>query len=173
MQLTVTGHREVSKRLRELGGKLARKVLRDALRSGAKLVLADAVANVSKDNSPKSEDTGTLRRSLRIRAGKRRRGQVTVKVATKDGWFQGKTFYGAFREFGHKIGKRKSNEDIGIRKGKKRSASDSAAIKRGNDSRAEVKPYPAVGDAYRNQGEAAATVIEREILAGIHREASR
>jgi HK97 gp10 family phage protein len=78
--------------------------MRPALRAGGKPVLAAAKANAPKKS-------GSLRKSLKLRAGKRsRRGiyVVTLLLSTSkdDNLFTGKAFYGAFQEFGFKLGKR-------------------------------------------------------------------
>ena len=171
LQIRVEGWEVVAARLKALGPKLARKVIRQALRNGAKIINAEAVANVDKDNAPEWQDTGNLKRAIRVRAGKRRRGYITVKSTVGKAWFKGETFYGAFREWGHKIGKRASNEMLGIRSRKRRNEGEKAAAAAANESRAEVRPYPFMEPAYKSHGKAAAQLIEREILAGIEREA--
>lgn len=165
------GWEHVAAQLKALGGKLARRVIRQALRSGAKPVHAAAITALETDNAQEWEDTGQLRRSIKVRAGKRSRGSISIRVATADGWFKGEEFYGAFREFGHKIGKRANNEAIGIRKRKKRNISERQRVKELDDSRSEVRPYKFVEPAYTTAGPQAVTIIEREILAGIEREA--
>jgi len=171
IQVFAEGWEKVAADLRGLGKKLQNKVLRQALRSGARPILNAAKANIQSDNAPEWEDTGQLMRSIKIRAIKRSRNRVGIRVGTAEGWFRGNTFYGAFREFGHKIGKRASNEDVGIRKRKRRNANEKLAVDIANRSRGDVRPYKFIEPAYEQQGPQAVTIIEREILAGIEREA--
>ena len=44
--------------------------------------------------------SGDLKKSLKVRALKKKRHRYGVMVATSAGWFKGKTFYGAFVEYG-------------------------------------------------------------------------
>ena len=82
--------------LRSFEPKLAKKVLRNAMREAARPILEEAKRLVPVD-------TGELRDSLVIRAAKRvRKGSVGVVVQTERGFFKGDTYYGAFVEFGTK-----------------------------------------------------------------------
>ncbi|MGB0890216.1 MAG: HK97-gp10 family putative phage morphogenesis protein [Solirubrobacterales bacterium] len=71
---------------------------RQAVRETAKDIILPEV----KHRVP--EDEGTLLRSLTVRSTKlSRRTQkdtVGMSVETREGWFQGETFYGGFLEFG-------------------------------------------------------------------------
>lgn len=88
------GAKGLEKALRELGPKVGRKVLRQALKKGGDPILADAKANAPVK-------TGLLRDSLKVRAGKRvKKGRVTRTVQTKEGDFKGQTYYSAFHEYG-------------------------------------------------------------------------
>lgn len=94
INVTVIGAAELEKKLMSFEPKLARKVIRKALREAAKPVLAAAKANVPVDE-------GDLKKSLKVKAlKKRKKGTYTIQVATSDGWFKGDQFYGAFLEFG-------------------------------------------------------------------------
>ena len=88
----------VEKKLKELEPKIAKKIVRDSLKAGAKPVLAAAQAKVPVKS-------GLLRRNIKIRAGKRSRAGQSVVVGFKDGAFKGDAFYGAFIEWGHQAGK--------------------------------------------------------------------
>jgi HK97 gp10 family phage protein len=92
---TIQGLEAILKRLRTLEPRVAKKVLRQALRKGAKRVQARV-----KQLAP-SGPTGQVRRAIKVRAGKRtRKGSVRVNVQIGKGDFQGVTFYGAFTEYG-------------------------------------------------------------------------
>ncbi|MDK1104035.1 MAG: HK97 gp10 family phage protein [Actinomycetota bacterium] len=94
----ITGLEELLKALGSLPKKVARQAIRKPLREGAKIVLAEAKRNVPKGK------TGNLKRSLKVRAGKRKKGTISIRVVTSEGWFKGDTFYGAFVEYGtHKM----------------------------------------------------------------------
>lgn len=170
-RLTVTVSENVIARMRALPAKIQSKVLRPALRAAAKPIAAEAKSNIDKDNSPNWPDTGRLKRSIRVRAAKRRKGVVGVRVVTGKDFFAGETFYGAFREFGHKIGKRTGNVDLGVRKRRRRSAAESAAAGARDAARGVVRPYKFIEPAYESHGPVAAAIAEREIVKGIEREA--
>lgn len=91
--LNIEGAKELEKKLLSFEPKLGKKIIRQALRSGAKLILAEAKANVPVD-------TGALRDSLKVRAMRKRKHRYGVMVQTSEGWFKGEQFYGAFVEFG-------------------------------------------------------------------------
>ena len=100
MQLNITlpGAQAIIDHLTGLGGRVAKKVVGQALRAGAKVVHEAAVASVPRRS-------GTFAGSLRVRS-MRRRGGVGMRVRTQEGWYRGDAFYGAFVEFGHKVGRR-------------------------------------------------------------------
>ena len=102
--LNITGLDELLKALQSLPKEVARQAIRKPLREGAKIVLAEAKRNVPKGK------TGNLKRSLKVRAGKRKKGTISIRVVTSEGWFKGETYYGGFIEYGtgerfHKSGK--------------------------------------------------------------------
>jgi HK97 gp10 family phage protein len=90
--------------LTNLEPRIRKKALNKALREAAKLVLTEV-----KTKAPKK--TNALRRSFKIRVawkGSRNKHVVAIALSTNatDNMFTGKTFYGAFQEFGWKPGKR-------------------------------------------------------------------
>jgi HK97 gp10 family phage protein len=87
-------------KLLSLGPK-ARDVLKDALKEGGLLIQSEARRNIHNVS-------GDLAKSLRVTATKGR-GKVAAFVSTSSSsnLFTGKTFYGGFVEFGHKLGSRK------------------------------------------------------------------
>jgi HK97 gp10 family phage protein len=92
----VTGDKAVDRAFREMGAKLANKMARGAMRRSAKKVAGYAKANLVA--SP-SIVTGELMKSIRVRALKRSRKRIGVKVETQ----QNETnFGGAPLEFGAK-----------------------------------------------------------------------
>lgn len=100
IEFTLTGDKELDRKFRDLPLKVEKKVLREALRPATKIILEGA-----KQAAPVG--SGQLQKSLRVRAGKRtRKNVVTMQVVTGKEFFQGDTFYGAFEEFGHRIGSR-------------------------------------------------------------------
>lgn len=103
----VTGDKELDRLLASLTPKLQKKLSRQATRKSAKdIVLPEAKARVP-------EDTGDLADSLVVRAVKRSRGKIGHMVTTKDGFYKGDQFYGAFIEFGTKERKHKSGKPVG------------------------------------------------------------
>jgi len=93
MNIKIEGAKELERKLLSMEPKLARKSVMRALRAGARPILARAKALVPAP-------TGALKKSLKIRALKKRRYSHGVMVATSEGWFKGDEFYGAFVEFG-------------------------------------------------------------------------
>ena len=92
--IALTGHKELDAKLRGMHGRFQKKLSRKATRAAAKeIVLPEAKAMAPID-------TGALEKSLAVRAMKRSRTRIGHLVQTRDGFFQGEQFYGAFHEFG-------------------------------------------------------------------------
>ena len=94
--ITLKGGDKLLVKLARLTSAEAKKVIRKALREGARPVQQKAKASVPVN-------TGALRKSVKIRAGKRTRKQeVSIWVGTgdQDNLFTGKTFYGGMIEYG-------------------------------------------------------------------------
>jgi HK97 gp10 family phage protein len=92
-RISIEGGRELDRALKKLPRALARKIIRQSLREAARPIVEEA-----KSRAPVL--TGQMRDSLRVRAGKRRKGQASMAVQTKDGDYAGDTFYAAFYEYG-------------------------------------------------------------------------
>jgi hypothetical protein len=102
-EVTITGDVELDRKFRELPIKVEKKVLRDALRPAAKVIL-DAARALAPSRS------GLLKGSLKVRAqgrSRRRPNAVGFVVQTAEGDYKGETFYGAFLMLGHRLGSRK------------------------------------------------------------------
>jgi len=93
MGLTFKGAKELEAALVGMEPKLAKKVFRQAMRKAAAPVLARA-----KQLVPTL--TGRLKKSLRVRAMKKRRHQYGIFVGTSEAWFTGDQFYAGMVEFG-------------------------------------------------------------------------
>lgn len=125
--ISLDGDMTLQARLRELTPRLEKSALRTALRESARPMLAAAQKFAPVLGTNVFEETvwtgkrwgkrkfatgrigGSLRKSLRIRAFKRsRKNRVGVWIGTSAlaSPFQGKQFYGAFQEFGWKVGVR-------------------------------------------------------------------
>lgn len=89
----VDGIKQLFKKLDQLEPKMARKPLRTGTRKGARLVLevARALAPV---------DEGDLEASLRVRAGKRRRGRIEHNAIAGAEQGAGDPYYAGFVNFG-------------------------------------------------------------------------
>ena len=87
------GARELYEALSEMEPRLAKKVLRTALRNAARPILAAAKANAPYQ-------TGATRSQLKLRAMKRKKGRVGVIVQTGEGAYKGDVFYASFAEWG-------------------------------------------------------------------------
>jgi HK97 gp10 family phage protein len=98
--IRLEGGPELERKLAELDKKVAFKITSRALRAGAKVILKETKARAPKRS-------GLLRRRLKVRAGKRRKGSIRFSVSTSDKDYSGDTFYAAFVALGHKVGSRK------------------------------------------------------------------
>lgn len=87
----VEGLEELERTLRELPDKVEKKVVSQALRKGLKPIQKEA-----KNLAPVL--SGQLKKAIKIRAGKRKKGQVSVNVIIGDKDFQ--NFYPKFIEYG-------------------------------------------------------------------------
>lgn len=98
--LNVAGLQETKQALEALGIKTEKKIIRKGLRAGAKIVQA-----ACQSEAPKL--TGFMASKIKVRSGKAGKGKlaVTVGVGAKD--FKGDAFYGAFVEYGHRVGSRR------------------------------------------------------------------
>lgn len=97
--IVLTGSEALNRKLLELTSKQAKEAIRKAARPALQptLQMARALCPVK---------SGKLRRSLKIRAIRRTRTGVGMRVATYGSSFAGKTFYGGFIEWGWKTGTR-------------------------------------------------------------------
>jgi HK97 gp10 family phage protein len=104
--IRIDGMEQLEAQFKKLERTVAAKIMRRALREGAKPIAAQVAENakISHDDIP---DTGALAESITVRAGKRRKGRVSFVVQTRAGDFKGHTFYGGFLEYGWKTGKRR------------------------------------------------------------------
>lgn len=148
-----TGARALDKKIAVLSVRVANKVAKASLRVGAKIVLAEA-----KKLAPVDEE-GRIPPSLKIKAAKRSRGKNTrgytgITVSTRDGWFQGATFYAAFVEFGHFMGSRKGAKASGAQ-------------------RTWIPPTPFVRPAWDSKKFLALAAIKKALLVKTEQEAIR
>lgn len=91
--LTITGIKEIDRKLKGIPDKLAKKALRQSMRPAMKEVLKEA-----QQNAP--VDSGDLKKSIKLKAGPRSKKAITLDVAVGEGFFKGDTFYAGFVEFG-------------------------------------------------------------------------
>lgn len=102
--MQVVGLQELKAKFAEMPTKVGNRILRTALRTAGKTYLAAV-----KTESPKL--TGLLRRSLKLRAMKRKAGRVGLFVAPKSGMFDSKKgYYPAVVEYGKRRLRRASNQ---------------------------------------------------------------
>jgi HK97 gp10 family phage protein len=98
-KVVITGDKALDKKLAALGAKLANKIVRSSMRKSAKNVKDWAGQNLA--NSP-SIVSGKLRSGMKVRAGKRSRSRMSVKVETTAGTHDDPGYGGAQLEFGAK-----------------------------------------------------------------------
>ena len=96
----------IERMLRTLPKTIRNKILRQEMRREAKTLVAP-----SKAATPVK--TGKLRKSVKVRAQKRSRKGIGVFVGYSDKPFVGDMFYGAFLEWGWRIGKRPNKKIAG------------------------------------------------------------
>jgi HK97 gp10 family phage protein len=137
----IQGGKDLFRKLTELERRLSRKIAAQALRAGAKVVLADAKATAPRRS-------GLLAKSLKVRAGKRAKNMVRFQVETAEGNYKGAAFYGAFVHFGHRAGSRRDARLYG-------------------KTRKWVQPHPYLADAFERTKDAALREIIKTLQDGI------
>ncbi len=90
----VIGVPDIDRKLKKLPAALARKTLSTSMRESMRPVLTAV-----REETPVGE-TGQLRRAIRLRVAKTKRGNIKLVVMIGEGFFVGKTFYGSFVELG-------------------------------------------------------------------------
>lgn len=84
--------KQLMRLLKTVDSKIAKKIMRQAVRAGSKLILDEVRATVPRD-------TGALRKALKIKTFRSRKAiRMLVGSAEKD--FTGKHYYGSFIEYG-------------------------------------------------------------------------
>ena len=87
--------RKLNKKLKTLESKIEKKLTRQALRAGAKIIAKEA-----KLRAP--VDTGELKSKIKVWALRRSRKRIGVLVGTSAKEYTGDQFYAAFVEYGTK-----------------------------------------------------------------------
>lgn len=124
-----TGDKEIDAKLKEFATRAQRRIVRKAAEAGLQPVLAAA-----KQLIPVA--TGKLRNNLSIGQIKRSRKRIGFRLSLSGGEqdFKGETFYGAFQEYGWRVGKRSASQlraQSLISKRKKSRGRRAADIRRG------------------------------------------
>lgn len=120
----VTGDEALDRLLATMPLKMQKKVFRKAIRPATKsIVLTAAIANAPKGSGDLAGSLKAVALKSNIvtftrsngKAGKRNlnAGKVGMQVQTKEGFYKGDQFYGAFTEFGTKERKHKSGKEVG------------------------------------------------------------
>lgn len=147
--MVLSGFDDVAKMFETLDTKLRNKILRPALRDGAKVIAAEArlLAPVK---------SGNLKKNIKVRAQKKisKKGRIGfVATVGKFGFFKGNEFYAGFLEYGHRIGKRSAGvrrlQDA-KRSGKKTQAQKDHLQAKADaiDPRKKVDPKPFMRPAF-------------------------
>ena len=142
--ISLVGVKELIAKLDSFTPERSRAIFRKALREAARPIQAEA-----KRLAPRGK-TGQLQRSIKIRAGKRRAAGVSMLVQTAAGDFKGKTFYGAFLEYGTKERTTKRGKNLG-----------------------RVKAVEFMKQAFDNRKSEAEAIVETELTQGIVQELAR
>lgn len=96
----ITGLKQVDRALKQLPDRVAKKVIRQAMRASMRPVKAAVVANAPVES-------GATKRAVKLRAAKsRKKGKIAIEVRIGAGDYQGDQYYAAFQEYGWRPGKR-------------------------------------------------------------------
>src|SRR4051794_26574427 len=96
MSIKLEGAKELAVIFKTLPSKVEKQIARKSLRQGTKII-----QKAARDDSP--VDTGQLRRSLKIKTMKRKKGRIGMIVqASPKGLPSNKSFYAAFIQYGSK-----------------------------------------------------------------------
>lgn len=98
--IKIQGLEQLRKKLDMLGKAGVKRAMRPALRAGQK-----AMTQATQAAAPVR--TGLVQRNIKTRAMRRSRKHFGMRTVLGEGFYKGKTFYGAFQEFGWKTGPRK------------------------------------------------------------------
>lgn len=145
VKMILTGDERLNARLAELKLTESKKIITKAARIALRPTLAAA-----RRNSPVR--AGNLRKSISIRSLPRSRARVGARVVTSksNNLFTGKTFYGAFQEFGWKTGARRRTVDHNVRRHIRRLRSESRRARNNGDGKGLAK----LGTGFRERQEA-------------------
>jgi HK97 gp10 family phage protein len=148
--LKITGLKEIDKALATLEPRVAKKVIRQAMRQGQKIVQAEvkALAPVR---------SGATRKAVKVRVGKRKKDAIRVNVQIGQGDYKGDQFYAAFPEYGTKPSGR----------GGKRKSEGAASGHGGQKAQHYMRR------AFQTVGERAKEVAMQAIVQGVEQEATK
>lgn len=162
VQVVVTGIKKIDRGLKSLDIKIQKKIVRQGIRAGLKVMRAEVIRQVPVD-------TGLTKKSVKLKAwSKRRKGIIRMNVLISGGEpgliktsKQGnRTFYPAAVEYGVKG--RKANAVVRFFAPKAKVYGDGS-----------VKPNPFMRRAFQYAGKTSRDVAIRTILEGIEREAGK
>lgn len=174
VSVEVTGSERLREDFRRLAGDEKNRVLIEAIDEGLRRIRSAAgakapiragylVANIRIDGPRVFDDAVAGRVLSGPRDGKRdaseykqfnrRTGQVEYTDA----------FYSPWVEYGHKVGRRGSNESIGRKKRKRRTASEALAIDITDRARTDVPPQPFMRPAADENAEAVHARIDQQL----------
>lgn len=160
--ITIEGGKELERRLAALATLERSRIVTNAIRTGAELI-----ERAAQSNAPRL--TGALARSIEIIEVNPRFGIAAhVVIETRSGFFQGKTFYAAFQELGHRSGRRTHR----VRREMSWSQNRRVAVHR-SDKRRKIPGKHFIGRAFRSKGQAAADLAAQLIWNGVAAEVTR
>lgn len=156
VRFKVDGLAELGTALKELPGKVQRKVLRKAIKPAAAILEREVVTQAPRE-------TGALASRVKVKVSystKRSRISATIGTTSRD--FQGDGYYDAFVQFGHKVGSRRK---YGI--------SHKRGAKSSTDLRRKVEGNPFAARAFETKKDAALASFTNDLAAGIEAEAKK
>ncbi len=151
---------------------LSKSEFKTAMQFAAKKSL-EPVRRKAQSIAPKK--TGRLSKAIRIRVLKKSRVRVgaRVVVGSNDSMFRGRTFYGAFQEYGWRAGRRANNQDLGVAKRKRRTAAQREQIEQMNAARPQIQGKFYLKKAVHFEKKSVMSSFMNEIRGGIHKALNR
>ena len=93
ISFTIEGSDKIIRKLKSMDRKIARKIMRQSLRDSAK-----RFKKAIEDEAP--VDSGDLKKSVKVRSGKKSRNYVSVLAQIGEGFFKGPTWYAGAVHYG-------------------------------------------------------------------------
>jgi len=149
ISISLDGTKELRKALDNLDRTTRSKFVRSGLRVGARLIVDEARARVPVRS-------GALKKAIKVQSAKsRKKGTLSIRVASGSVNFKGQTYYGGFIEYGYHASPRYPVGAFGV--------ITWASHARGTGVGTFVPPRPFMRPAFRSKGAKSIEVATAEI----------